>query len=211
MKTIVFVDYWNLQLSLQREDAISKQVNIQNHRFYIDWYKFGQNITSAAQTTIKTVLPPGESLYFQEARFYTSANPNDGGKYKRWVTGSLNRQPGVQVFCLDRKPRRHATCPNCHEDISHCNHCQKEIKATQEKGVDTLLVTDLLRLGLDGTYDAAIVVSQDSDMKPAVDHLSSKGIKVVHAGIKHFGADLSSSCWATFDLFPIRHILERSN
>lgn len=209
MKTIVFVDYWNLQLSLQREDAISKSVSIQSHRFQIDWYKLGPNMTSAAQTAIQSVLAPGESLDFQEIRIYTSSDPDDGGKFKHWVTRSLNHQPGVRAFCLDRKRKRHATCPNCHEEISHCTHCREEIKATQEKGVDTLLVTDLLRLGLDKTYDAAILASQDSDMEPAVDHLSSKGIKIVHAGIRHFGASLSDSCWATFDLFPIRHRLKR--
>ena len=72
-----------------------------------------------------------------------------------------------------------------------------------------MLVTDLLSLGLDKTYDAAILASQDADMKPAVEHLSSKGIKVIHAGIKHYGSDLASSCWAKFDLFPIRDELKR--
>lgn len=129
MKTIVFVDYWNLQLSIQQEDAKALNIDpIHTHRFQIDWFNLGQVITQCAQ----------------------------------------------------------------------------------EKGVDTLLATDLLRLGLDYTYEVAIIVSQDSDMKPAVDHLSSKGIKVIHAGIKHYGANLSNSCWAKFDLFPIRQQIQRA-
>jgi uncharacterized LabA/DUF88 family protein len=92
-----------------------------------------------------------------------------------------------------------------------CPYCQKHIKATQEKGVDTLLVTDLLRLGLDKSYDVAILVSQDADMIPAVEHLISKGIKVIHAGIKHFGKGVGDKCWAQFDVFDLRNQIKRNS
>ena len=90
-----------------------------------------------------------------------------------------------------------------------CPHCAAMINATQEKGVDTLLVTDLLRLGLDGSYDVALLVSQDSDMAPAADHLGSKGIKVIQVGIRHFGRGVAANCWADFDLFPVRVNIKR--
>lgn len=212
MKTIVFVDYWNLQLSIQQEDAKALNIDpIHTHRFQIDWFNLGQIVTQCAQDNVRQTVADFE-LNFQETRIYTSSNPaaQDGGSYKRWIDNVLNRQAGIRTFCLDRKPKRHQVCPACNAEISHCNHCGAPIQATQEKGVDTLLVTDLLRLGLDYTYEVAIIVSQDSDMKPAVDHLSSKGIKVIHAGIKHYGANLSNSCWAKFDLFPIRHQIQRA-
>lgn len=210
LRTIVFIDYWNLQLSLQQEDAKSKGVPQNNHRFSIDWFNIGPWITKKAEDSLKGTGIT--SLSYQETRIYTSANPNDNGSFKKWVNNTLNRQPGIRTFCLDRKPKRHNNCAKCHQPIDKCpdTGCGEPINATQEKGVDTLLVTDLLCLGLDNTYDIAILISQDSDMKPAVEHLNRKGIKVVHAGIKHFGADLAKSCWSGFDLFPLRAEIERT-
>ncbi len=121
----------------------------------------------------------------------------------------MNKQPSIRAYCLERKVKRNLDCPSCGHQIHQCPNCSVAFNATQEKGVDTLLVTHLLSLGLDKTYDVAILVSQDSDMKPAVAHLSDKGIKVIHAGIKHFGADLSSACWAKFDIFQNREQLKR--
>ena len=208
MRTIVFIDYWNLQLSLQHEDAKEQGVQGNTHRFNVDWFNIGSKITQQAENSLKGTGVE-TSLSYQETRIYTSADPNDNGKFKKWVNNTLNRQPGIRTFCLDRKPKRHNNCAKCHEPIDQCPHCNEPIKATQEKGVDTLLVTDLLTLGLDNSYDIAILISQDSDMKPSVEHLSQKGLKVIHAGIKHFGADLAKSCWSGFDLFPHRDDIRR--
>ncbi|EIU6819353.1 NYN domain-containing protein [Vibrio parahaemolyticus] len=208
MRTIVFVDYWNLQLSVQQEDARSHGAASNTHRFNINWYTLGQWLTNKVEAHLKT-SNPAISLTYEETRIYTSTDPNDNGKYKNWVQNNLAKQPSIRAYCLDRKPKRHQNCVHCHKPIDKCPHCQKGINATQEKGVDTLLVTDLLSLGLDKSYDLAIIVSQDSDMKPSVQHLSNKGIKVVHAGIKHFGADLAKSCWATYDIFPSRNEIKR--
>lgn len=203
MKVIVYVDYWNLQLSLQSEDAKSKSIDINSHRFCLDWYRLGNWLTYKVQDHLQKTNPQ-INLSYQETRIYTSTDPNDNGSYKKWVQNNLSKQPGIRVFCLDRKAKRNQNCVHCHSSIDKCPHCASEIKATQEKGVDTFLVTDILAMGLDHSYDLAIIVSQDSDMKPAVQHLGNKGIKVVHAGIKHFGADLANACWATYDLFPAR-------
>ena len=208
MRTIVFIDYWNLQLSLQYEDAKVRGMQRGTHRFNVDWFNVGGWITKKAEDSLKGTGVENR-LSYQEARIYTSADPGDNGNYKKWVNNTLNRQPGIRAFCLDRKPKRHNNCAICHRPINQCPHCSEAIKATQEKGVDTLLVTDLLSLGLDGAYDIAILISQDSDMKPAVQHLSDKGIKVIHAGIKHFGADLAKSCWSEFDMFPHRDEIRR--
>lgn len=206
------MDYWNLQLTLQQEDAKQNGINpVGSHRVNIDWFGLGPWLVQKAMGQIKQ--EPGLqqfNLNFQETRIYTSANPNDNGAYKHWVTNTLGKRPGTRVFCADRKPKRNQICPSCNCEISACNHCSHPINATQEKGVDTLLVTDLLRLGLDQTYEVAIIASQDADMKPAIDHLSSKGIKVIHAGVKHFGSDVSKSCWAKFDIFPSLAEIKRS-
>ncbi|EPU1979843.1 NYN domain-containing protein [Escherichia coli] len=212
MRTMVFVDYWNLQLSLQHEDALAQSLDaaaLQQHRFQIDWFSLGSKITELAKQLASPDPASPLPFQFQEMRVYTSNNPSDNGSYKQWATRTLGQKPGVRVFCLDRKPKRNPTCPHCHVVMDVCPTCRQQINATQEKGVDTLLVTDLLRLGLDNSYDVAILVSQDSDMAPAAEHLASKGIKVIHAGIKHFGNGVGQQCWASFDLFAHRARLQR--
>lgn len=207
---MIFVDYWNLQATLQQEDGKEQGHNaaaLRAHRFNIDWFGIGPKLVQLAATETS---PDGNPLplVYQETRIYTSTDPADG-KYKAWATNSLGRQAGIRVSCQDRRPKRNPNCPHCHAVMDICPHCSTGIVATQEKGVDTLLVTDLLRLGLDGSYDVALLVTQDSDMAPAAEHLGSKGIKVIQVGIKHYGRGLAAKCWADFDLFPHRAAIQR--
>lgn len=212
MRTIVFVDYWNLQLTLGGEDArVAGLTGAQarNHRFEVDWFGLGPALTQLAAVhaspTPGTALP----LQFQQSRIYTSANPATEFKYRNWALNTLGRKAGVHVHCLDRKPKRNPNCPACYQVMDICPHCKAAINATQEKGVDTLLVTELLSLGLDGSYDVALLVSQDGDMGPAAAHLISKGRNVIQVGIGNFGKALAASCWAEFDLFPHRNTIRR--
>ena len=46
MRTIVFIDYWNLQLSLQYEDAKVRGMQRGTHRFNVDWFNVGGWITT---------------------------------------------------------------------------------------------------------------------------------------------------------------------
>ena len=208
---MLFVDYWNLQVTLQKEDgklAGLADAGLRAHRFAIDWFGLGPKLTALAAEhatpTPGTPLP----LAFQESRIYTSTDATNA-KFRHWATNSLGRQPGVRVHCLDRRPKQNPDCPHCYDQMNTCPNCKQAITATQEKGVDTLLVTDLLRLGLDGSYDVALLVSQDSDMAPAAEHLGTKGIKVIHVGIKHYGNGVASRCWAGFDLLPHRTAIQR--
>jgi uncharacterized LabA/DUF88 family protein len=82
--------------------------------------------------------------------------------------------------------------------------------ATEEKGVDTLLVTDLLRLGLSNSYDAAVLGSLDADMVPAVEYIQTMGKKVVQAGFPPQGMTLSTQCWGSFDVIDILPRIERT-
>jgi uncharacterized LabA/DUF88 family protein len=76
------------------------------------------------------------------------------------------------------------------------------------KGVDALIVTDMISLAWENSYDFAVLASSDRDLIPAVKYLSGKGKKVIHAGFRSIGSDLSKSCWAAFDISPkIREIL----
>jgi len=50
-----------------------------------------------------------------------------------------------------------------------------------QKGVDTLIVLDLVRLGQQGTYDTAILVAGDRDLAEAVRTAQDAGRRVVLA------------------------------
>lgn len=213
MRAMVFVDYWNLQMVLQQQDGKAKGLDggdLASHRFNIDWFQLGPKLTNLAAVHAS---PTAEklNLAYEETRIYTSSDPRNpkDKSYHHFVTKTLDNRPGIRVFCLERRPKQPPTCPACHQQMSTCSHCGDERKLSQEKGVDTLLAIDMLRLGLDGSYDVAILVSQDSDMAPAAEHLASKGIKVIQAGVKHFGKGVAATCWANFDLFTHREEIRR--
>lgn len=65
---------------------------------------------------------------------------------------------------------------------------------TLEKGVDTAIVTDMLKLAWKGVLDVAILVSADRDFIPAVDVLSAKGYKVINAHFPPGGMNLARTC-----------------
>jgi uncharacterized LabA/DUF88 family protein len=70
-----------------------------------------------------------------------------------------------------------------------------------EKGVDTAIVTDMVRLAWEGAYDVGVLASLDGDLVPAVKYLDTKGLKIIQAGFPPSGVDLATSCWASFDVF----------
>jgi len=54
---------------------------------------------------------------------------------------------------------------------------------TIEKGFDTALVTDLLSLAWETSWDVAVLISSDRDFIPAVEMLNRKGYRVSNAHI----------------------------
>lgn len=193
----VFVDYWNFQLSLNERHG---------GRFQIDWKGLG------AWLAAKACAVAGVTNHsFDGVIIYTSYNPGttEGAKFKNWVTTWLDRQPGVNVQCRERKPRGVFRCPACHDAIEDCPHCNQKIKGTIEKGVDTLIATDMIRLAWEGAYDLAVLATLDSDLVPAVEFLNARGHKVIQAGFPPKGVDLATACWGSFDVFPVRGEIQR--
>ncbi len=202
----VFVDYWNLQLTInEREGAASGQVDA---RFQIDWRALPPWLArKAAEAT-------GLANYtFEGAIIYASDDPNtlEGRKFKNWVTSWLNRQPGIQVLCYARQPKNPPRCTTCHQQITHCPRpeCGQRIAGTGEKGVDTAIATDMIRLAWEDAYDVAVLASSDADLVPAVKFLDQKGRKVVQAGFPPKGVNLATACWASFDIFQHREEIRR--
>jgi uncharacterized LabA/DUF88 family protein len=208
MRIAVFVDYWNLQLSLNQR--LSETKGVEDYRAKIDWKGLGPTFSAAAASVVG-VAQGGFS--YEGCHIYTSFNPatDEGVKFKSWATTWLDRQPGVNVQIRERKPKALPKCPSCHRPISHCSHsdCGQPIKATVEKGVDTLLVTDLIRLAVSNSYDAAVIASSDADMVPAVEFVQTLGKKIVQAGFPPSGVDLATQCWGSFDVMALVGSIER--
>ena len=135
-----FVDYWNFQLSLNQKEAAS--LGQSDSRFEIDWPKLGIWLAKKASDQIR-----GASEHdYEGAMVYTSYNPKTDAQYHRWATTWLDRQPGITVNCRERKPKKPPKCPSCHQSILNCPQCSHRMMGTVEKGVDTLIATDMIRL-----------------------------------------------------------------
>jgi len=79
-----------------------------------------------------------------------------------------------------------------------------------EKGVDTFIATDMIRLAWENAFDLAVLVSSDSDLVPAVEFLNQKGQKIVQAGFPPGGVHLATACWASFDVWKVGGEIERT-
>ena len=69
------------------------------------------------------------------------------------------------------------------------------MRGTEEKGVDTRIVTDMISLAWVGNYDVAVLVSSDRDFIPVVEFLQTRGIKVVHGAFPPQAHALTGRCW----------------
>jgi uncharacterized LabA/DUF88 family protein len=204
----VFVDYWNLQLTLN--ECVGKLKGDDNFRAKIDWRGIGPLFAQEAANVIGGVGAPHS---YDGTYVFTSFNPNtdEGKKYKNWANTWLDRQPGLHVDARERKPKALPKCPSCYRPITHCprNECGQPIVQTVEKGVDTLLVTDLIRLAVSNTYDVAVIASLDADMIPAVEFVQTLSKKVIQAGFPPKGTALATECWGSFDVMAIADKIER--
>lgn len=197
----IFVDFWNLQITMnEREHMVAGAEN-----FQFDWSELPRWLVKKAAE--KCELP---GLAYEGMHVYASYDPlASDEKLKRWLLTWLNRQPGVQVVLKERRPKDAPHCPVCLASVSLCPECGGSLRRTQEKGVDTAIVTDMIRLAWESAYDVAVLVSSDSDLVPAVEFLELRGRKVIQAGFPPLGSHLATRCWASFDMFAERDSFRR--
>lgn len=195
----VFIDFWNLQLTLNERVA-------PHPHFLIDWNRLPDCLVGEAATVVRA------SAYSYEGSIvFTSSDLKtvEGRKYHKWVTGWLDRQPGIQVKCSERHPKHPPKCSACHRSVRTCVHCGADLGGTIEKGVDTAIATDMIRLAWERAYDVAVLVSSDADLVPAVEFLDQRGFRIIQAGFPPLGSHLSRACWATLDVFKLRDAFRR--
>ena len=193
MRVRVFVDFWNFSLSLRGVDDTFRTV----------WEPIGPAFAREAAK----IVDPADKATFEGLHVYGSYDPlaNDG-PFKNWFQNVLDKMPGVDAHLRQRqKLKSHPKCPSCKDKVETCPSCSSDMRGTQEKGVDTAIVTDMIKLAWVDAYDVAVIVSSDRDFVPVAEFLQTRGIKVIHAAFPPKGNELSQKCWGSFDVRNIMH------
>ncbi|MBI4673324.1 MAG: NYN domain-containing protein [Chloroflexi bacterium] len=187
MRAHIFIDFWNFQLSVN--DAVGST-------YRPDWQKIPLWIIQESAAVI------GRPLSYEGTHLYISYSPTSSkdASLRNFATSVLSRMPGMDVSLVERKAQSAPICPHCYQAITVCPHCSKTIIRTVEKGVDTAIVTDMLKFAWEGAMDLAILVSSDRDFIPVVELLAAKGFKSVNAHFPPRGMHLAGKCWASIDL-----------
>lgn len=91
---------------------------------------------------------------------YDPASVKDAA-LKRFLVNTMDGFPGYDVVVKERKALNPQRCSNdgCRKSITACPHCGKDLRRTVKEGVDTAIVTDLIRYGLDDHYDRALLLA----------------------------------------------------
>ena len=80
------------------------------------------------------------------------------------------------------------------------------MRGTEEKGVDTRIATDMIKLAWVDSYDIAVLLSSDRDFGPVVEFLGTRGIKTIHGAFPPQGSYLTKKCWGNI---RVPDIMER--
>ena len=188
----MFLDFWNFQLNWN-ERAKGKSC---------DYSKIPKILLEKAKATLISGGVHSE-LQLDGMTIYASYNPTvqQDRSLRGWLEDTVGKFPGVRVNIKERAPKiKPIHCRVCDKMIHNCPHCNSEIKRAPEKGIDGAIITDMFSLAWERAYDVAILISSDKDMKPAVERLQDKGIKVVNFTWKGYGHDLAKACWASCEL-----------
>lgn len=182
---MIFVDFWNTQLSWnewhQRRGA--------RETVRIPWEQRFPRIL--LQQVDANAVYAGTKVY---ASYHPGTSSDNGLRRFLHVMDGFT---GYDVIVKERSPRSPARCPHpgCRKPIAVCPHCERAIERTVEKGIDTALATDLIRCGIDGHYDRAILVAADADHVPAVKFLGGRMKQITHCWFRGQASELRNACW----------------
>ena len=198
LRIYTFVDFWNFQLGLN---------NNSKEKFPVDWEKLPIVLLSQINK-----LFPKDIVSIDEIRVYISydANNQSDKKLLNWVNTYLAFLPKYKIDVKKRHRRKKPIfCSNCKKEIKKCPYCDSPLSGTVEKGVDTSIVTDLIKLAWNDAYDVGIIISSDADYVPAANYLGEKGKKIIAAGFPPLGKELRKNCWAQIDLGKLKEEFRR--
>ena len=183
MRVRILVDFWNLQLA------------------WNDFHQSRPKIPRDSRFTDVLTRHAGDDAVYTGCHVYASVDPNKPAadvRLRRFLH-VMQGFPGYQVIVKERQSRGPFTCPHqdCRKPILDCPHCDRVLRRTVEKGVDTALATDLVELAVDNLFDSAILVSADADFVPAVELVQRRtGKRVIHAYFRPRGQELRNTCWS---------------
>lgn len=164
MRTMVFIDYQNFNISMR--NYIS---SVQEKPFNIDYLNLAQKLNnklSIKSTLMKTYLfayKPCNDL-MQLTTYYN---------YYQWLSGIKNK-PFLEIIEGTQEIRQIS------KDIP-ININDTSTYTTQEKGTDINLAVSMLSKGYQNAYDIAILVSGDTDYIPVIKELHHLGKIVILA------------------------------
>lgn len=193
-RTSIFVDFWNFSLQWRNRANGDR----------IDWPRVPSALLSESERQLQ-IAGFQDALHLEETLVYASYDEDEAGRrLKGWFDAFLDKQPRFRVTTrLRRSKPRSVYCRACEQSIDKCPHCEEPMRWSPEKGVDTAIVTGLLSLAGESAFDAAILVSSDTDYLPAVEWLQARGFKVINATWANHGHELARACWASFELDAI--------
>ncbi len=116
-------------------------------------------------------------VHYYNAAYDQSTDPQGYAKQQAFLA-NLRRTPYVTLN-LGRLERRHIDWPDI--DVDKRRKIEEVLGQPLpeythvEKGVDTQLVVDMVRLAVANTYDVAVLVSGDGDFAPAVEFVKQLG------------------------------------
>ena len=184
----VFVDFWNFQLSLRRDEQ----------RFNVDWNTLGKILAREAAR----VVDESALVLYQGMNVYGSFDP---GNPNRFLHDTVATFAGVQVTEVPRQHKHEGPrCPKCRFEVETCPQCNSDMRGTEEKGVDARIATDMIRLAWTGNYNVAVLASSDRDFIPVVEFLETRNIKVIHCTFPDQAMELARTCWASIQIPGIK-------
>lgn len=197
VRLMYFIDFWNYELTMKDFEPT----------FLTDWFQMPSAIKKACASIID--MP----VQYERCFIFGSYDPNSNGdiKLRLWANKVLAKIPGVTVSFVPRQQRtRGPLCSGIeHHEILQCPFCGASMLGTQEKGVDTQIVTEMFDMAFSGRCDAIVLVSADKDFVPAIEKLANNNIKIIHAYFPNHGNELSARSWGSFNLFDIRDQFRR--
>ena len=186
-KLRIFIDYWNTIICGQKALGVEY--------FVPNWTQIPEVIKRVVnEVTQQSVVYEGCHVYASVSGAESDAGVRD------FLEKTLPRFPGYDVILKERK-QRSFVCPVCGE----------RTEKSEEKGVDVALSTDLLMHGVQGSFDIAVVLSNDSDLIPAIRFISRRGKKVIHASfLPEEGEDVALSCWYSMELRRYKELVHKA-